>query len=102
MPKGCMTWSRMRSYEGIAALLRIMETQKMSQNNEAKSFPDLMTEQELIEYLRIPEVTESTDYPRRIQYLKNVRQLPMIRLCRRHFYPLKAIREWVDKQVYVK
>lgn len=65
----------------------------MNQNIEAKSFPDLMTERGLIEYLRIPEVTESNDYPRRIQYLKNVRQLPMIRLCRRHLYPLKAIRE---------
>ena len=70
-------------------------------NTKAKSFPDLMTEQELIEYLRISEVSTSKNLKRSVQNLKNFRALPRVNICRSNLYPLRAIREWIDKQVYV-
>ena len=70
-------------------------------NTETKSYPDLLTEQELIEYLRISEVSPSRNLKRSVQYLKSFKELPRISICRSTLYPLKAIREWVDKQVYV-
>ena len=72
-------------------------------NTETKTYPDLMTEQELIEYLRISEVKRSNNpnNPKRyVQRLKSLRGLPRISMCNSTLYPLKAIREWVDKQVY--
>jgi hypothetical protein len=36
----------------------------MNQNIEANSSPDLMTEQELIKYLRISEISESNNFHR--------------------------------------
>ena len=65
-----------------------------------KTYPDLMTEQELIAYLRMPEVSTSKNLKRSIQYLKSFRALPRINICRSKLYPLKAVREWVDKQTY--
>ena len=71
-------------------------------NCEIKSFPDIMTEPELIEYLRISEVKRSNNpnNPKRyVQRLKSLRGLPRISICNSTLYPLKAVREWVDKQV---
>ncbi len=67
-------------------------------NTETKTYPDLMTEQELIEYLRIPEVSKSTNYKNVIDHLKRVRDLPRIHLCSKALYPLKAVHEWVNRQ----
>ncbi len=67
-------------------------------NIETKTYPDLMTEQELIEYLRIPEVSKSTNYKNVIDHLKRVRDLPRIHLCSKALYPLKAVHEWVNRQ----
>ena len=50
-------------------------------NNETKTYPDLMTEQELIEYLRISEVSKSTNYKNVVDHLKRMRDLPRIHLC---------------------
>ncbi len=67
-------------------------------NTETKTYPDLMTEQELIEYLRIPQVSKSTNYKNVIDHLKRVRDLPRIHLCSKALYPLKAVHEWINKQ----
>ena len=67
-------------------------------NKETKTYPDLMTESELIDYLRIPEVSKSKNYKNVINHLKRVRDLPRIHLCRQPLYPLKAVQEWIDKQ----
>ena len=69
-------------------------------NTEMKIFPDLMTEEELIEYLRIPEVSTSTNFKRVISNLKASRGLPKVYISRSCLYSLKAIREWIDKQVH--
>ena len=66
-------------------------------STELKTYPDLMTEAELIEYLRIPEISESKNFHNVIEHLKRVRDLPRLHLCNKNLYPLKAIREWVHQ-----
>ncbi len=65
-----------------------------------KNYPDLLTEEELIEYLRIPEISQSKDYKNVINHLKRMRDLPRIHLCNKALYPLKAIQEWIFKETY--
>ena len=61
-------------------------------------FPDLMTEAELIQYLRIPEISNATDPHNVIENLKRMRDLPRLHLCNKVLYPLKAIKEWVEQK----
>ena len=56
---------------------------------------DLMTEDELVVYLRIPEVSKSKDYHNVVENLKRMHQLPRIRICGKPLYPKEAIREWI-------
>ena len=61
--------------------------------------PELMTEAELIEFLRIPELSDSKDYHNVIENLKRARGLPRIHICRKALYPKKAVLLWVEKQL---
>jgi hypothetical protein len=67
-------------------------------DTEAKTYPDLMTEQEVIEYLRISEVSKSANYHNVIEHLKRMRDLPRIHICSKALYPLDAIRDWIKKE----
>ena len=60
--------------------------------------PDLMTEEELIHFLRIPEITKSKDFTYVIENLKRMHGLPCIHISRQPLYPLKNILEWIDQQ----
>jgi len=60
---------------------------------------ELMTESEVIQFLRIPEISNSKDYHNVIENLKRVRGLPRIHICRKALYPKKAVLEWVEKQI---
>ncbi len=60
---------------------------------------ELMTESEVIQFLRIPEISNSKDYHNVIENLKRVRGLPRIHICRRALYPKKAVLEWVERQI---
>jgi hypothetical protein len=59
---------------------------------------ELMTEAEVIHFLRIPEISNSKDYHNVIEHLKRIRGLPRIHICRKALYPRKAILEWVEKE----
>ena len=61
-------------------------------------FPDLMTEAELIEYLRIPSVTKAENPHGVVEHLKRFRGLPRIHICNKALYPKKAIQEWIERQ----
>jgi hypothetical protein len=65
-------------------------------NSEPTS--ELMTEAEVIHFLRIPEISNSKDYHNVIEHLKRIRGLPRIHICRKALYPRKAILEWVEKE----
>ena len=61
----------------------------------ARPKSDLMTEDELIVYLRIPEVSKSKDYHNVVENLKRMHELPRIHICGKPLYPREAIKEWV-------
>ena len=67
----------------------------LSNNN---LFPELMTEEELIQFLRVPEISNSKNYHNVIEHLKKFRGLPRIHVCRRALYPKKAVLEWIEKE----
>jgi hypothetical protein len=62
---------------------------------------ELMTEPELIQFLRIPEISNSKNYHNVIEHLKKFRDLPRIHICRRALYPKKAILGWLEKETDV-
>ncbi len=64
-----------------------------------KSWPDLMTESELVEYLRIPEVSKAKDYGCVVDNLKRAHGLPCIHIARQPLYPVAAIRRWVEEKL---
>ena len=59
---------------------------------------ELMTESEVIRFLRIPEISNSKNYRNVIEHLKKFRGLPRIHICRKALYPKKAILEWMEKE----
>lgn len=62
---------------------------------------ELMTESEVVQFLRIPEISNSKNYHNVIEHLKKFRDLPRIHICRKALYPKKAILEWVEKETGV-
>jgi hypothetical protein len=60
---------------------------------------ELLTEAELIVYLRIPEITKAKDFHNVIENLKRMRDLPCIHICNRPLYPRESIRKWIEKQI---
>ena len=62
------------------------------------SVPDLMTEKELVEYLRIPEISRSNNHHNVIDNLKRMHNLPCIHICRKALYPVSAIQRWVQEK----
>ena len=57
-----------------------------------------MTEAELIEFLRIPEVSTAKNHHNAIENLKRTRDLPRVHICGKPLYPLQAIRQWIEKE----
>jgi len=61
-------------------------------------YSDLLTEKELIEFLRIPEVSSASDHHNVIENLKRMHELPRIHICGKPLYPIKAIRKWIEEK----
>ena len=59
--------------------------------------PQLLTQNELVQFLRIPEISAAKDQHNVIEHLKRYRDLPRIRLCNKTLYPLNAILEWIER-----
>ena len=62
-------------------------------------FPELMTEDELVEYLRIPVVSTAKNHSHVIENLKRMHDLPCIHICKKPLYPLSAVHEWVGEKL---
>lgn len=60
--------------------------------------PELLTEEELIRFLRIPEVSKANDYHNSITQLKRMHGLPCIHICRKPLYPLRPILRWMEEK----
>jgi hypothetical protein len=67
-------------------------------NNNSDSFQELLTEEELITFLRIPEVSKAKNYHFVVENLKRMRDLPRVHICGKPLYPLQAIRDWIKEQ----
>jgi len=55
--------------------------------------PELLTETELIEYLRIPEISKSKNFSNVVANLKRYHDLPRIHICGQPLFPREAINE---------
>ena len=71
----------------------------MAKNNNNLFASELLTEEELIEFLRIPELSQSKNFHNVIEHLKRHRGLPRIYICNTAMYPKKAILEWIEKEI---
>ena len=60
--------------------------------------PQLMTQNELVQFLRIPEISAAKNQHNVIEHLKRYRKLPRIRLCNKTLYPLDAILKWIENE----
>jgi len=68
-------------------------------NNGFVSYPELMTETELISYLRIDEVSRAADYHYVVENLQRMHDLPCIHISRQPLYPLESVRRWVEEKL---
>lgn len=62
------------------------------------AFPVLMTESELLEFLRIPVVSNAADHHNVVENLKRLRNLPRIHICNKALYPKGAILRWIEQE----
>ena len=76
----------------------VFRTMEAESNNVANCFRELMTEQELIDFLRIPTVSNGQDPANVVKNLKRMRALPCIHISKQPLYPREAIRLWIVEQ----
>jgi len=72
--------------------------QEVSCFSDGTHVPDLLTQEELIQFLRIPQVSKSSDYSNVVKNLIRFRDLPRIKICNKLLYPKKALLDWVKKE----
>jgi hypothetical protein len=77
---------------------RLVEGDDGASASERGCSSDLMTEAELIRFLRIPEVSNSKNHHYVVENLKRVHDLPRIHICGKPLYPREAIRKWIEKK----
>lgn len=61
--------------------------------------PTIMTEDELIRFLRIPAISSASDHPNVIENLKRKHGLPRIYLCGRAVYLTDSVKQWLQRHV---
>jgi len=60
--------------------------------------PELLTEEELIRFLRVSEVSQAKDAHNVVENLKRMHGLPRIHICGKPLYPLEALRKWIRER----
>jgi len=68
-------------------------------NGEFLHCPTVMTEDELIRFLRIPEISNARNYKNVVENLKRAHGLPRIHLCGKTVYLTNSVRAWLEKHV---
>ena len=71
----------------------------MNEEQNHIGFPKLMTENELICFLRIAEVSSSMHPQNVVANLKRFHGLPCIHISKRPLYPLVSIRRWIEEKL---
>ena len=59
---------------------------------------ELLTEKELVVFLRIPHVSNSKNYHNVIENLKRMHGLPRVHICGKPLYPIEGIRKWIEEK----
>ena len=60
---------------------------KLSNNLDLTKLPDLLTVDEVIQVLRIPQISTAKDYPTVVKNLIRFKNLPRIQLCKKLLFP---------------
>ena len=68
-------------------------------DGECRPCPSIMTEEELIRFLRIPEISHAKNHQNVIENLKRTRSLPRIHLCGKTVYLADAVKAWLENHV---
>ena len=82
--------------------LKLVKNTEVTTSSEKGLFKDLMTESELIQFLRIPEVSNSQDHHNVVKNLIRFRDLPRIQICKKLLFPKKAVLEWINDETVRK
>jgi len=61
--------------------------------------PTVMTEEELIRFLHIPEISSATNYRHVAENLKRKHGLPRIHLCGKTVYLTDSVKQWLQQHV---
>ncbi len=61
--------------------------------------PTIMTEEELVRFLRIPEISTARDHRHVIENLKRKHGLPRIHLCGKTVYLTDSVKQWLQRHV---
>ena len=61
--------------------------------------PTVMTEEELIRFLRIPEISNAKNHRNVIENLKRTHGLPRIHLCGKAVYLTDAVKAWLENHI---
>jgi len=61
--------------------------------------PTVMTEEELIRFLRIPEISSACNHRHVIENLKRKHGLPRIHLCGKTVYLTDSVKQWLERRV---
>ena len=70
-----------------------------SPDGEFSPCPTVMTEEELIRFLRIPEISNAANYRHVIENLKRMHGLPRIHLCGKTVYLTDSVKQWLQQHV---
>jgi len=76
---------------------QVLSTKTMEASPCPSYFPDLMTEEQLIHFLQIPEVSTAKDFHNVVKNLIRMRNLPRIQIGRKLLFPKKAVLEWIEE-----
>ena len=60
--------------------------------------PEILTEAELIRFLRVPDVSKSEEYTNVIANLKRKHSLPRLHLCGTTLYPTREVLKWISER----
>jgi hypothetical protein len=61
--------------------------------------PTVMTEEELIHFLRIPEISTASNHRHVIENLNRKHGLPRIHLCGKTVYLTDSVKQWLQSHV---
>ena len=74
----------------------------VDRNNNNLYYQELLTIDEVAEFLRIPTITTSKNYHNVIKNLIRMRDLPRINICNKLLFPKQAILEWIKNETFPK